>query len=145
MICLARERKSLWKNVWRKPSITGGYQHLPTQEYEIPDPYAEQRSPEPSHPCSCMCVGAPSCQHQIECTSCHRCWFCKFESSQAPGGYVTRDEAKFGDFVPVSCWESSIADAHRDPLPVKDFPEYHCRSCRQVASKASWLPAPQHL
>ena len=70
---------------------------------------------EPSHPCSCTCVGALSCQHQIERTYCHRCWFCKLEGGHAPGGYVTRDETKFGDFMPVSCWESSIADAHRDP------------------------------
>ena len=46
--------------------------------------------------------------------------------------------------MPVSCRGSSVADPHRD-LPVKDFSEYHGRSCRQVASKASWPSAPQHL
>ena len=58
-----------------------------------------------------MCVGAPRC---------HRCWFCKLEGSQAPGGYVTRDEAKFGDFVLVSCRGSSIP-AHRDPCLQRIF------------------------
>ena len=95
---------------------------------------------EPSHPCSCMCVGAPSSQHQIECPFCrHRCWFCKLERGQARGA---RDEA--------ACPVQGIFDCWCPPgsLPVKDFPEYHCCSCRQVASNdlkrvlASCTPAP---
>ena len=91
---------------------------LPAQEYEIIDPYGEQLKGLPEqNPCSCMCVSVPSCQHL--CPSCHRCWFCKLEGSQAvrpyAGGYITGDEVKFRDFVPVSCRGFSTADAHRDP------------------------------
>ena len=85
--------------------------------------------------------GAPSCQHQIECPSCHRCWFCKLEGSQA----VRPQE----DMLPEMKQNSEILRLFlagglqlltpTEILACNGFSEYHCRSCRQVASKACWL------